>query len=107
MGEYPRKDDLTPEERLIRFCLVYTWPFYLIGALYILAPVLGWSLFFFMIARIYVQPADRPQHRKAMIPMGVWVWIGGMLAMELALIVAHVDFALGIPQMVKSSIGWA
>lgn len=97
----------TPEEKLVRFSLIWTWPFYFIGALYILAPVVGWSLFFFMIARMYMQTPDRPQHQQALIPIGVWVWIAGMLAMELALIIAHVDFGLGIPQMIKSSIGWA
>ncbi|QCN97395.1 O-antigen ligase domain-containing protein (plasmid) [Azospirillum argentinense] len=105
--ECPSKDDLTPEESLIRFCLIYTWPFYFIGALYLLAPIVGWTLFIFLIARMYVQTPDRPPHRRAIIPIGVWVWIAGMLTMELALIIAHVDFSLGIPMMVKSSIGWA
>lgn len=41
------------------------------------------------------------------VPIGIWLWILGMAAMEVALVVAHVDFALGLPATIKSSIGWA
>ena len=41
------------------------------------------------------------------IPLGVHVWIVGMVAMLIALIAGHMDFGLGMALTIKSSIGWA
>lgn len=35
---------LNPAERLVYRTLVLTWPFYAIGALYVVGPVLAWLL---------------------------------------------------------------
>ncbi len=94
----------TPEEKLIWHCIVWTWFYWVLGALYLLAPVLGWCLFV-TAARRYVT-GDSPFGRDR-IPLGVHVWIAGMLAMLVALVAAHLDNELGIGMLIKSTIGWA
>lgn len=87
----------TLEERVIWHCIVWTYGYYVLGALYVLAPVVGWTLAM-CIAR---------RDGLSGLPTVVWVWVAGMLAMLLALIVAYADFQLGLGPMLKSSVGWA
>ncbi len=87
----------TPEERLLWHCMVWTYGYYVLGALYVLAPVVGWVM--------TVRLARRDG--LARMPLTVWVWIAGMAVMWVALIVAHAQHNLGIGPMVKGSIGWA
>ena len=49
------------EERLIFWSIVGTWGFYLLGALYLLAPVLGWLLFALVAWRLFT--GDYTGHR--------------------------------------------
>lgn len=93
----------TTEERVIYHCIVYTWAYWLIGGLYILAPAVGWSLVY-MIARRYIRGENGPGRETT--PAGVHFWNIGMLFMLIALIVAHIDYSLGAGMMIKSSIGW-
>ena len=92
----------TPEERLICKALALTWVFYALGALYVVGPVLGWSLLGMAVLKVRREP-----WRLNAVSLNVWLWVVGMLCMELALVVAHVDFMLGTGLMIKSSIGWA
>lgn len=41
------------------------------------------------------------------IPPVVWAWLLGMFVMLVALWAGHMDWALGLNQTIKSSIGWA
>lgn len=91
------------DEKLIWLALVGTYGFYLLGALFVLAPVLGWVLAGRHALRWW---RSTPSHPVG-IPSAIWVWIICMLVMELALLVAHFDYALGIGPMIKSSVGWA
>ncbi len=97
----------TPEERLVAKTLRATWLFYAVGALYVVGPVLAWVLFFMGLWRLYLGRDPNIQIQAAGLPLTVWAWILGMLAMEVALIVGHLDFGLGMGQTIKSSIGWA
>ncbi|MEP9356007.1 hypothetical protein ABLE93_20745 [Xanthobacter sp. KR7-65] len=103
----PDRSDFTPEERIVWFCISATWLFYFAGALYIMAPVVGWLLTLLLVARKYLTPEDGPERSQVVMPFGVMLWIAGMLMMEVALIMGHLDFALGVPSLIKSSIGWA
>jgi len=88
--------------------IVLTWPFYAIGALYVVGPVLAWLLGALAVLALYLGPAMRPDLRvTGPIPPLVWGWIIGMLVMLLVLWAGHLDWGLGIKQTVKSSIGWA
>jgi hypothetical protein len=99
-------DQKTPEERLIFGAIAGAWGWYALGALYILGPAVAMLLLAKYLWRRYSSPAQRPELRPAPIPFSVWVWIAGMLTLLLALLVAHADYALGIAQTLKSTIGW-
>jgi len=91
------------EERVVWYSITGTYAFYAIGALYILAPVIVWSLLFYLIYKWYFQKTPKPKP----VPLGIWIWIIAMLFMELALIMGHLDWELGTGKLIKSSIGWA
>jgi len=52
--------------------------------------------------RWYVQGSES----KAMISAMIWLWIASGLLMLIALIIGHIDWALGLGQTIKSTIGW-
>jgi ABC-type multidrug transport system fused ATPase/permease subunit len=94
------------EERLIYYALVGSWGWYSIGALYVVGPVLAALLIGRYVWRRYAAGWRPETSIPPPIPIGVWVWIIGMLAMLLALLVAHVGEDLGIGQTLKSTMGW-
>ncbi|MGP6085888.1 O-antigen ligase domain-containing protein [Antarctobacter jejuensis] len=97
-----------PAERTLYRTIVWTWPFYLIGALYVVGPVLAWSLGMLAVLILYLGPAVREDMRATgPIPPVVWGWFIGMLVMLFALWAGHMDWALGTKKTIKSSIGWA
>ncbi|MEM9147412.1 MAG: O-antigen ligase domain-containing protein [Pseudomonadota bacterium] len=86
----------------------WTWAFYLIGALYIIGPVLAWVLGGLALLTLYLGPAVRSDLRATgPVPPVVWAWILSMGAMLVILWIGHIDWSLGLAQTVKSSIGWA
>lgn len=95
------------EERLIWYAIVGTYGFYLIGGLYIVAPVLAWILLGYLCLKLWLQNHHTPPENRIHISIGIWIWILAMLVMEIALIAGHLNFDLGIGLMIKSSIGWA
>jgi hypothetical protein len=64
--------------------------------------VLGWSLLLILLLRLW-----RGELAIDAIPTALWLWLGGMGVMLIALIVGHLDFELGLAKLIKSSIGWA
>ncbi len=96
----------TREEIIVYYTILGTWGFYILGALYVVAPVVGWCLAFVALLR-YVGISRRPRTRPPRIPLGVLVWWVSMAAMLFALVAAHINFELGLGSMLKSSIGWA
>lgn len=97
-----------PAERLVYGTLIWTWPFYAIGALYVVGPVLAWLLGGLTMLALYLGPAIRDDLRPTgPVPPVIWAWILGMLVMLIALWVGHLDWGLGTTKTIKSSIGWA
>ena len=97
-----------PAESLLYKALVWTWPFYAIGALYAVGPVLGWTAGALALLAAYLGPAMRDDLQPATTVSGlIWIWGLGMAVMLLALWVGHLDWGLGTKQTIKSSIGWA
>ena len=84
-------------ERLVSLAFRWTFPLYLAGALYVSGPVLAWVLLALLAWR----------WRQVMLHPIAWLWIVGMLLMEVALVVAHINMELPLLSMIKSSIGWA
>lgn len=97
-----------PAEAIVYRTIVLTWPFYAIGALYVVGPVLGWLLGGLAALSLYLGPAIRPDLRATgPIPPIIWAWIIGMGVMLIALWVGHIDWAYSAPQTIKSTVGWA
>ncbi|MGR3271489.1 O-antigen ligase domain-containing protein [Thalassococcus profundi] len=97
-----------PAERMVYKTMVWTWPFYAVGALYVVGPVLAWLLGGLAALVLYLGPAVRLDLRATgPVPGLVWLWIAGMCMMLVALWVGHLDWGLGLKQTIKSSIGWA
>jgi hypothetical protein len=96
-------------ERLVWYSLVGTYGFYAMGSLYILGAVLAWILLLDLARTWWQQPLKNPDEPENTIslPVGIGVWILGMLVMEVALVMGHLDFNLETGLMIKSSIGWA
>lgn len=95
------------EDRVVGLSLALTWPCYAIGGLYVLGPVLGVTLTGIYLLRAYLAPMLPGAQRPPGIPIGVWIWIAGMIVMLISLLVAHFANNLGTGQTIKSTIGWA
>ena len=87
--------------------MTWTYLFYLLGATYIVGSVVAWILFACFLLQWWFQDENTPESEKIVIPWITWVWILGMLMMEVALIMGHLDYNLPTSQIIKSSIGWA
>ena len=100
--------DMNPAERLVYKTLVLTWPFYAVGALYVVGPILAWVLGGLVAISLFFGPAMRKDlQATGSIPPVIWAWGIGMLVMLVALWVGHLDWGMGLRQTIKSSIGWA
>jgi len=99
---------MNPAERLVYKTLVLTWPFYAVGALYLVGPVIAWLLGGLAVLSLYLGPAMRKDLRvTGTIPPVIWAWILGMFVMLVALWVGHLNWSMGMKSTIKSSIGWA
>jgi len=101
----PAADPHAVEDRLVALALVGTWPIYAVGGLYVLGPVLGVLLTALVCVRAYIRAGEATAPRP--VPFGVWVWIGAMAVMLLALLMGHWTQGLSTGQTIKSTIGWA
>lgn len=95
------------EEHIVWYSIRGTYVFYLLGALYVVAPVIAWILLAIFFRRYLLCEDNKLTLVNGNIPMAIWLWIFGMLVMLLALVVGHLDFELGIVALIKSTIGWA
>lgn len=93
------------EERLVFWTIVGTWGFWSIGALYIVAPALGWSLAAIAVLRWLGVVEPSPWDLRG-ITLNTAVWFVSMLVMAVGLIIAHLQFDLGAALTLKSFIGW-
>ncbi len=91
-------------EKLIWYYIICTYPIYYLGGQFLLAPLLGYSLALYLFWQWWNQTALTPPEEKITVPFTVWLWIVGMLVIELALIVGHFDFDLGLAKTISSSI---
>ncbi|BAY33482.1 hypothetical protein NIES2107_53780 [Nostoc carneum NIES-2107] len=94
-------------ETIVWYSIIGTYFFYLIGGLYILAPVVAWVLLIYLFYKIWQADEHTPDIEKINLSWAMWLWIMGMLVMQLAVIIGHLDFNLGTAMLIKSSIGWA
>ncbi len=94
------------EERLIYWAVLSTWGLWFLGATFVVFPLLGWLLAGLAIGRrlgwIEAASSDRPRPS----PVVVSAWLTGMTIMLVALIVGHIDYEMGLPGTIKSTLGW-
>ena len=98
-----KNETITPqnlEENIVWHAIRYTWVFYLLGALYLVGPVLGWVLIGVILWRFLMGA-------PICISLIHSIWIIGMLVMLIAVIIGHLNFNLPMSSMIKSIIGWA
>jgi hypothetical protein len=96
----------TFDEKIVFTTICLTWFWYVLGALYIVAPVIAWLLVARLVLGWLLAP-EGSEFRPRPVPPLVWIWIVFMLVMQVALLVGHANFNLSVGQTIKSSIGWA
>ena len=97
----------TTAEALIAWTIGATWVLWLVGALYMAGPVLGWTLAWLSARAYYIAPALPETERPGRLPSALWAWLIGMSAMLVILFIGHSNFSLGTGQTIKSAVGWA
>ncbi|AFZ01806.1 hypothetical protein [Calothrix sp. PCC 6303] len=104
------KDDIQPQnipEKVVWWAIANTYFIWLVGGLYVVGAIMGWLLLLFLVIKILAQTKDTPVEEKISISWVIWLWVIGMIFMEIALIGGHVDYNLPTSLIIKSSIGWA
>lgn len=111
LGSFNRETpDVKPEnwpERLVWWSIVWTYPIWLVGGLYVVGSVLGWLLLVCLIIKILAHMDYPDENDPISISPVIWIWIFGMLMMEVSLLIGHIDFNLGASMIIKSTFGWA
>ncbi len=93
-------------ETLVWYGITLTYVYWLLGATYIVGSVLGFVLFLYLLVKLYLQDENTPEDQRIRIAGVQWVWIIGMIMMEVALVIGHLDYNLPTSAIIKSSIGW-
>lgn len=95
------------EEKLIWYSIVGIYGINFLGALYVWTPLLAWVLVAILGIKLWHQTEDTPPQEKVTIPLSIWIWVVGMLCMELSIIVSHIDLDLGWTKIASSTVVWA
>jgi len=107
---FDSEDNLQPQnvpERLVWWSIILTYPIWIIGGLYVVGSVLCWLLLVCLLIKILASMDHPEENEEISISPVIWLWIIGMIIMQVALIAGHVNFNLGTGIIIKSSIGWA
>lgn len=94
------------EEAVIWYYIIGSLGLYFIGGLFVTGPALAWLLGLYAIKRLWQQTDATPADQKITIPLGVWVWIGSMLIIGLALVIGHINFGHDDVKIIKSFINF-
>jgi len=100
--------DCTPaniEEKLVYWTIAGSWGLYFAGAIFTVPPIVGYVLVFISVRRLCGFSIETEFVRRD-VPWMVLVWFAAMGVMLVALLVGHMDFKFGAPEIVKSVIGW-
>lgn len=91
-------------EQIVWYLAIAILPLYLIGSLYIVVPLSGTALTIYALWRWRVQTGQTPLLDRVYISPSAWVWLAAGLIIELALVVAHLNFDLGFKQIIFSTV---
>lgn len=97
----------TPAERVVARTIECTWLLWLVGALYIVGPALGWVLAALASLFLYLRRTNSAQTGAQRVSAISAIWLAAMAAMLVILWVGHSTHELGLAKTIKSSIGWA
>ena len=97
----------TIEEKIVWYSMIWTWGFYVLGALYVVAPVIGWILFAIGFKKLCDELIAGGSISRFGISWTIISWFLGMFVMLIALIIGHLNYNIGLGPIIKSSIGWA
>ena len=92
------------EERWVYAAIAFTFIYYFLGALYLLAPILGWSLLLLHVSRYFFSPQPIANNYTSWLS---WLWFSAIILLLLTLVLGHVNFGLGLSKTIKSTVGWA
>lgn len=91
-------------EQIVWYLAISILPLYLIGSLYIFVPLAGTVLAIYALWQWRVQTAETPLLDRVYISPTAWVWLAASLIIELAVVVAHLNFDLGFQQIIFSTV---
>ena len=77
-----------------------------LGAPFVAAPAIGWILVLYLCKKWWQQTNATPPEERITIPLAIWVWIGCMSVIAVALVVGHFSFDLGLVKTIKSFINF-
>ncbi|MCT7983240.1 O-antigen ligase domain-containing protein [Laspinema sp. A4] len=94
-------------EKLVWYYILGTYIIYFIGAQYVLAPLLSYVLLFYVLKKWWNQTEETPLEERVRFTPSNWLWIVAMFIMHIALIMGHIEFGMGLPQIIRSTVnGW-
>jgi hypothetical protein len=93
-------------ETIVWYSIIMTYPMYVLGAQYVIVPLLATLLTAYLIKKISNQTTETPSHEKIIISSTTWIWIIAILIIEFALIIGHLDFNLDIRRILTSTLLW-
>lgn len=96
----------TPEEKIVVWLILATWPLWLVGALYHAFSLAPWLLAGLAFARRFGLLDDNHSHCPP-LPWTIWLWLSSMGVMAVGLIIGHINFDFGPLEILKSLFGWA
>ncbi len=94
------------EEGLVWYTLLGTYGLYFIGAQAVVIPILAAVLTLCLCKKLWYQTERTPAAERITIPTSIWIWVIAVLIMEFGIIMAHVDWDLGLRSMISSFLGW-
>jgi hypothetical protein len=104
-----KSNSIKPEnlpEAIVWYYIVGTYVIYLCGANYFLTAFMGSALLFYLAKKWWQQTGATSEEDRLMIAPLAWFWLGAILIVELALIVGHFNYDLGMGAIIKSSSHW-
>lgn len=91
-------------EQIVWYLAIGTYLLYFTGSLYIVVPLAGTILCLAALWQWRLQDEETPVLERVFISPSAWVWLIASLVIELAIIVAHLNFDLGLTQIIFSTV---
>jgi hypothetical protein len=76
----------TIPEQIVWWAITWTYPLWWMGGLYIVGSILGWLLLALLLVKILAQDESTPLKDRISISWVIWLWIIGMVSMEVSLL---------------------